>query len=68
VNSPAFVNPDGTKQLKYDVGYVSSGAHSLTVKACKSDNVWGEICSDSVPFDFSKPTPAAPPSGLKLIR
>jgi len=68
VISQAIINPDNSKQLKYDIGWVSPGSHSLTVKACIGNNSPWDLCSEAVPFDFTRPFLAAPPSGLKLIR
>src|SRR3990167_7562831 len=67
VASPAFsgTTSDGTvltNTLHFDVGAVAIGNHSLTVRACKGDAVWGEACSPSVPFSFTRPTVAAPNS------
>uniref|UniRef100_A0A7C4Y3F2 Uncharacterized protein n=1 Tax=Caldisericum exile TaxID=693075 RepID=A0A7C4Y3F2_9BACT len=67
-SSSAFSNPDGSKQLKFDVGFVSSGSHSLTVKACKEDANGIPWCSDEVPFAFERPSAVAPPGGLKLSK
>lgn len=55
IESPAFKNPDNSVQLKYDLGSISAGSHSLTVR---SADVWGS--STAVPFSFTKPS--APPT------
>jgi hypothetical protein len=41
--------------LKYDVGGVTVGSHTVRVKACVNDPAWGEACSAEVPFTFTKP-------------
>jgi hypothetical protein len=41
--------------LKYDVGGVAVGSHTVKVKACVNDPAWGEACSAEVPFTFTKP-------------
>jgi hypothetical protein len=51
----AQINADLKAQLHYDVGGVSTGAHSLTVRAV---NQWGQ--SSASPFTFTKSTPGAP--------
>jgi len=54
--------------IKLDVATASVGANSLTVKACKDDPIWGVLCSDAVPFDFTRPAQAAPPAGIRLSK
>jgi len=75
IASPAFSGTmsDGTvltNTLHFDVGAVTVGAHSLTVKACKDNGVWGEACSAASPFSFTRPALAAPaiPTGTSLKR
>src|SRR3990167_5364682 len=75
VVSPAFSGTmsDGTvltNTLHFDVGAVTVGAHSLTVKACKDNGVWGEACSAASPFSFTRPALVAPliPTGTSLKR
>ena len=62
VTSPAIT--DGS--IKMDVSAATVGSNSLTVAACKSDAVWGELCSSFVPFVFTRPSAAAPPANIRL--
>ncbi len=59
-----------TNAVHFDLGSVSVGAHSVTVRACGSDAVWGESCSALVPFSFTRPVLVAPntPTGTQLKR
>ena len=64
VSIPA--QPDGS--IKLDVAAANIGNNSLTIKACKQDELWGELCSDAVPFVFIKPLVAVPPANMKLSK
>jgi len=67
VYSPPEVMSNGTSvRLKYDVGGVSVGQHSVAVKACVNDSTWGRLCSIATPFSFEKPQPVVSPVNLKL--
>ena len=57
--------PDGS--IKMDVSSASNGSNSLTLKACFSDPIWGQVCSDPVPFDCIRPVPISEPGNIKLI-
>ncbi len=50
--------PDGS--IKMDVATATVGSNVLTVAACKTDPIWGELCSSAVNFTFTRP---ASPSG-----
>ena len=65
ITSPAETLVDGTKRLKYDLAGISTGSHSVTVKA--RIDLWG-LESTSVPFSFAKPSAAVAPSGFGLIK
>ena len=52
--------------IKLDIATAIVGANDLTVSACSSDPVWGEVCSDPVPFAFTRPSPAKPSGALNL--
>ena len=65
ITSPAETLADGTKRLKYDLAGISTGTHSVTVKA--RIDLWG-LESTSVPFSLEKPSVAASPAGLKLVK
>ena len=70
LTGPAWVpvsvvaQPDGS--IRMDVATATVGSNSLTVAACKSDPVWGELCSPFVPFSFPRPSAAAPPANIRL--
>lgn len=52
--------------IKLDVATAQVGTTPLTVKACKTDAVWGVLCSEAVPFDLTRPSPLAIPTGISL--
>jgi hypothetical protein len=52
--------------LRVDVGSAVVGTTNLTVKACKADTAWGEVCSVSVPFALVRPAAPVAPIGIKL--
>ena len=52
--------------VKLDVATASSGTTKMTFSACISDSVWGEVCSDTVPFDLVKPTKPVAPQKVRL--
>jgi len=63
-----------TNAVRYDLVGITVGAHTVKIRACKGDPVWGEACSPTplTPFSFTKPAPpVAPPlepTGLSLSR
>ena len=63
---PVSVPAQEDGSLKMDVASASVGAASLTVRACVNDPVWGEACSDAVPFGFTRPAAPSTMKGLKL--
>lgn len=70
LTGPAWVpvsvtaQPDGS--IRMDVASSTVGSNSLTIAACKNDAVWGELCSETVPFVFTRPSAAAPPANIRL--
>lgn len=54
--------------LKYDVGGVAVGPHTVKVKACVTDPAWGEACSAEVPFTFTRPANPSLPRGISLSK
>ena len=56
--------PDGS--IRMDVAAATVGSNSLTVAACRNDSIWGELCSTTVPFVFTRPSAAAPPANIRL--
>ena len=65
---PASVpaQPDGS--IKMDVAAAANGSNPLTVSACNDDPIWGQVCSDSVPFDCIRPVPPSTPENIKLTQ
>ena len=64
--SACGIAPDGS--LKADVSSAPVGTTQLTVVACNEDEVWGESCSDPVPFSFTRPALPAITKGIRLIQ
>ena len=65
INSTAAQVTGGVR-LEYDMAPTTAGAHSWTVKACVNSPEWGgELCSDTVPFAFVRPSS---PSSVLNIR
>jgi hypothetical protein len=60
------IEPDGS--LKADVAGSPVGTTQLTVTACNNDPVWGESCSDPVPFSYTRPARPAITSNIRLIQ
>jgi len=66
VTTPISAQADGS--IRYDVASAVVGTNSLTVRACKSDPIWGAVCSTPVPFSFVRPAATlSVPSGLGLV-
>jgi hypothetical protein len=63
--SSCGVEPDGS--LKADLSASPVGTIQLTVTACNNDPVWGESCSDPVPFSYTRPAPPAITSNIRLL-
>ncbi len=54
--------------IRLDVATAATGINSLTFKACKTDVTWGVLCSEAVPFVFTKPASPANPAGIGLVK
>jgi hypothetical protein len=65
VQSPYLAQPDGS--LKMDLSPSVVGITGLLIKACVNDDKWGEVCSDSVPFEYARPHTAAA-ENLRLVK
>jgi len=68
VESPAVIHSPGSYKLRFNIDNLSSGNHTMTVKAYKNyPDPWGRKESNTVNFTF--PVPAAPggPGGFKLL-
>jgi hypothetical protein len=57
---PVSVPAQTDGSLRMDVSVATVGANALTISACIVDVIWGEACSASVPFAFTRP--ALPPT------
>jgi hypothetical protein len=66
VESPADPVTSSTVRFKFDVGAVTSGNHTLKVKAYKNDAVWGRLESAEAVFTFARPAAPSGATGLKL--
>ena len=66
---PVSVTAQADGSVKMDVAGASTGSNALTVKACKQDSLWGELCSDpATPFSFVRPSAAASPANIGLSK
>lgn len=65
VPATAPAQTDGS--LRLDVTSATVGANSLTIAACNTDPVWGEACSATVPFSFTRPAKPTTPGSIRLI-
>ena len=63
---PATVAAQADGSIKMDVSGANVGSNSLTVAACKTDPVWGQLCSSFVPFTFTRPAAPTIPGTIKL--
>ena len=66
VESPADPVTASTVRFKFDVGSVTSGNHTMRVKAYKDNAVWGRQESVEAVFPFAVPAAPAVPGGLQL--
>ena len=65
VASPAQAVTGGVR-LHHDVAGVSSGSHTVRIKAYKQDAVWGRLESDEAVFTFVRPASPGRPAGIGL--
>lgn len=63
---PTSVPAQSDGSLKMDLATSVIGLNSLTVAACKADATWGEVCSSTVPFAFTRPAAPTIPANIKL--
>ena len=61
------VKADGSIYL--DISTMPTGSYILTIKACKTDPIWGQACSATVPFTLVRPVLVAPavPAGINIV-
>ena len=65
---PASVPAQADGTIKLDLVNAPTGTNQMTVSACgEPSDVW-EVCSDAVPFTFTKPLVPLLPKTLKLSR
>lgn len=65
VASPAQSVTGGVR-LHYDVSGVSSGSHTVRLKAYRNDSVWGRLESDEAVFTFVRPASPGAPANIGL--
>ena len=65
ITSPAQAVTGGVR-LHYDVSGVSTGSHTVRIKAYKNDAVWGRLESEEAVFTFVRPAAPATPAGIGL--
>jgi len=54
--------------IRTDVAGALVGTNNITVAACNDDPVWGEACSEYVPFAFDRPSGPAIPGATRLVK
>jgi hypothetical protein len=64
VTSPVVAQPDGS--IHMDISTAPVGTSNLNFSACWVDPVWGELCSVTVPFSFTRPGAPVTPKAVKL--
>ena len=47
-----------TGQMRIDLGTYQAGTWPVTVKACKTDPLWGVQCSPTTPYTLTCPSPS----------
>lgn len=62
----SVAEPDGS--VKYDLALSPAGTFNVQVRACKNDTLWGRICSDYVPFEWSRPGSPSLPVNIHLSK
>lgn len=63
---PATVPAEADGSIKMDIQSAPVGTSNLNFSACIEDPIWGELCSVTAPFSFTRPGTPAMPSGAKL--
>lgn len=54
--------------VKYDLSGIFNGNHSWTVRVGKTDPIWGEMWSTTVPFAFERPAGTNPSTNYRIIK
>ena len=66
---PATVPAQADGSIKMSITTAPGGTSNLNFSACRDvDPIWGEQCSDTAPFSFSRPAKPATPVGAKLVK
>ncbi len=70
LTGPAWVPATSTAiadgSIRMDVAAATVGTNAITVSACKTDPIWGELCSVAVPFSWSRPVNPGGAANIKL--
>lgn len=53
--------------IRMDIQGAPVGTSNLNFSACADDPIWGEQCSVTAPFSFTRPGIPAAPTGAKLV-
>lgn len=64
IGTQTLAQPNGS--LQKDVAAATAGTNSITIAACITDALWGELCSATVPFVFTRPAAPSTPVNTKL--
>jgi hypothetical protein len=63
---PATTPAQADGSVKLDIAGSTVGTSNMTFSACWTDPVWGEQCSVTSPFSFTRPGAPVTPVGVKL--
>lgn len=70
LTGPAWVPATSTAiadgSIRMDVAAATVGSNALTVAACKTDPIWGELCSAPTNFTFTRPASPGGAANIKL--
>jgi len=53
--------------MDWDVASAPVGTTDVTVRACRTVAPWPEVCSETVPFSFTRPAPPASVGNIQLL-
>jgi hypothetical protein len=65
VSATVPAQTDGS--IKMDISIAPVGTSNLNFSACRDDAIWGEQCSVTAPFSFTRPGTPVAPTGAKLV-
>lgn len=63
---PGNVPAQADGSIKMDIAESPTGTSTLNFVACKADTLWGELCSTSSPFSFTRPAGPQVPANFRL--